>query len=405
MSSRATKPSGSSRSADVGNRSGWLQTASRPSAPRASRTAAHRFAASRIRRGRSSRPTSVAKVASAGPPVARVRRTVSASAAAAGIHGRGRLADDVVDPALDQGEHRLQALQGGQLLGGLLRLEQAALELGGELREVLRVDPADRLLQRGGVDRDAAGVLLDQGEHLLAQPAGGREQALPRALAQRQVERDVGRGLVETLTELGDVGGQQGHVTGLVERQSDVGHPDHLGGQLSQALAQLQPEHARPGGAQHRSQHLLHPGQAGDGLGLLAVAELRGHPPSRRRCGVATGSTSRFQTGIVFSIHSARLQADTTGADPGEVRRGIQPDLRDGRGLADLVLLPEAGAGIGTQGGDGLPRGVLGHLPVHAGVGRRWSAGRTASHHRPAWRRRSAAGTSAGSCRRRRTGS
>ncbi len=27
---------------------------------------------------------------------------------------------------------------------------------------------------------------------------------------------------------------------------------------------------------------------------------------------VATGSTSRFQTGIVFSIHSARLQADTT---------------------------------------------------------------------------------------------
>jgi hypothetical protein len=27
---------------------------------------------------------------------------------------------------------------------------------------------------------------------------------------------------------------------------------------------------------------------------------------------LATGSTSRFQTGIVFSIHSARLQADTT---------------------------------------------------------------------------------------------
>ena len=86
--SAETKPSGSSRSAEVGTRSGWDQTASRPSVPRASRSAAHRLAASRIRRGRSSRPTRVANVASAGPPVARARRTVSASAAAAASAAR-----------------------------------------------------------------------------------------------------------------------------------------------------------------------------------------------------------------------------------------------------------------------------------------------------------------------------
>ena len=83
--SPATKPSGSSRSADVGIRSGWDQTESRPSIPRASRSAAHKLAASRIRRGRNSRPTSVANVSSAGPPVARARRTASAKAGAEGI--------------------------------------------------------------------------------------------------------------------------------------------------------------------------------------------------------------------------------------------------------------------------------------------------------------------------------
>ncbi|CPU67220.1 Uncharacterised protein [Mycobacteroides abscessus] len=48
---------------------------------------AHRAAASRERRGRSSRPTSVANVCSAGPPAARRRRSISRSGTAWGRWG------------------------------------------------------------------------------------------------------------------------------------------------------------------------------------------------------------------------------------------------------------------------------------------------------------------------------
>ena len=79
------KPSGSSRSAAVGSRCGDIHTPSRASVPCRVRSEPHRVEASRSRRGRSSRPTRVAKVCSAGPPAARRRRTVSCSLAAAGI--------------------------------------------------------------------------------------------------------------------------------------------------------------------------------------------------------------------------------------------------------------------------------------------------------------------------------
>ena len=105
------KPSGSSRSAAVGSRWGLIQTPSRASAPCRVRSEPHSVEASRSRRGRSSRPTSDAKVCSAGPPEARRRRTASWSL----VGGRhplvGRLADDLVDPALDQREGHLEPLQ------------------------------------------------------------------------------------------------------------------------------------------------------------------------------------------------------------------------------------------------------------------------------------------------------
>ena len=81
---RSLKPFGSSRSSAVGSRSGCCQMASRPSTPRSSLSEAHSAAASRSRRGRSSRPTREENACSAGPPVARRRRTVSRRAAAEG---------------------------------------------------------------------------------------------------------------------------------------------------------------------------------------------------------------------------------------------------------------------------------------------------------------------------------
>ena len=100
-----------------GARSGCDQRSSRASMPTASVTACHMAAASRRRRGRSSSPTSVAKADSAGPPEARRRRTVSAMASARGSSAC-RVRGDDVDPALDEGEHRLEPGQRLLLLLG-----------------------------------------------------------------------------------------------------------------------------------------------------------------------------------------------------------------------------------------------------------------------------------------------
>ena len=81
-------------------------------------------AASRSIRGRSSRPTSVAKVRSDGPPVARRRRIASASARAVheprvrGGRDHGR------HPPFHQGERGLQPGERRLLLRGVLRPEQ-----------------------------------------------------------------------------------------------------------------------------------------------------------------------------------------------------------------------------------------------------------------------------------------
>ena len=95
---------------------GAPRRASRASAPWRERSEPHSVEASRSRRGRSSRPTSAANVCSAGPPAARRRRTASCSLAAAGIRLGGGLADDLVDPALDQRERGLEPLERGLLL-------------------------------------------------------------------------------------------------------------------------------------------------------------------------------------------------------------------------------------------------------------------------------------------------
>ena len=135
-----------------------------------------------------------AKVCSAGPPAARRRRTASCSLAAVGIRVCGGLADDLVDPALDERQRDLEPLERGLLGGGLLELEQAALE---QL-------PASRSGWSGRCRASAPrprmpSVLIsmprrvvgDRADQVLAQPRHVGEQPLVGGLAQREVEQHV----------------------------------------------------------------------------------------------------------------------------------------------------------------------------------------------------------------------
>ena len=107
-SSRATNAAGSSRSSADGIRSGCAHSASRPSIPRCSPSSRHSSAALRSCRGRSSSPTIVANVCSAGP----ARRAPPAQRLAQrrrpGQPVADRVRDHRVHPALDQREQRLQ---------------------------------------------------------------------------------------------------------------------------------------------------------------------------------------------------------------------------------------------------------------------------------------------------------
>ena len=91
-------------------------------------------------------------------------RTARGAAAAYGLlqlgGGRhpllGGLADDLVDPALDEREGDLEPLEGGLLGGRLGQVEEPALHRLLHRRGVGRVDAAQLLLDAGRVDLDAA---------------------------------------------------------------------------------------------------------------------------------------------------------------------------------------------------------------------------------------------------------
>ena len=177
--SRSTYPSGSSRSAAVGAMSGWPQAASRAAAPCLASMAANRLAASRSRRGRSSRPTSPANAFSAGPPVARRRRTASPRAAVCGRCSRVARSVDDVDPALDQGEVGLEPRQGGLLGRARVGPEQLVLQRLLQGRGVGRVDLLEGGLDALGVDGDVAGVVPHRGEQLRAPATARRRRGAP----------------------------------------------------------------------------------------------------------------------------------------------------------------------------------------------------------------------------------
>ena len=202
--------------------------------------------------------------------------------------GEGGGRADLVDPALDEGQRRLQAVERGLLAGRRLRAEHAAgqrrLQGGG----IGRVDGADGLLELLGVDGDAAGVRLHGPEQVRAQPRHVGHQPCRRGLAQREEEPELLVGHLEALAERGDVARQQHGHRGGEQRQPDVGRAEHLAGERADGLADLEPEHRLA--------------QPVDHVGDVEPEPLAAHL-------LADGRPRVRHVGSVASTHSARLHA------------------------------------------------------------------------------------------------
>ena len=292
------KPSGSSRSAAVGSRSGCIHTPSRPSVPWRVRSEPHRVEASRSRRGRSSRPTRVAKVCSAGPPAARRRRTASCSLAADGI--RSWVAWPTTSSTQPSTRARVTSRRSSAACwaGDLDRSNSppsiASCIAAGFIGSMPRSFSS---MPEVSISMPAA-VAGDRADQVVAQPRDVGEEPLVGGLAQREVEQHVVGADVELGGEGRDVGGQQRGLAGRAQGEADVGGAQHVAGERPEALptwvATIAPL-ALPSMAMQR------PGDAcallGHRLAEAAVAE------------PATGSTSSFQTSRVSTIHSARDQA------------------------------------------------------------------------------------------------
>ena len=180
-----------------------------------------------MRRGRSSSPTSEPSACSAGPPTARRRRTASAMRSAEGRRDGGALGHDV-DPALDRREEVLEAGQRGRLRLGPRGQQRAALERAGAALRARRVEARRELLERVGVDVDAAGEVGDLRDDVQPQPAGVPEQARVRELAHREVQRELVVGDLEVAAEVREVLREDRRVAVGHERDADVAAADDL---------------------------------------------------------------------------------------------------------------------------------------------------------------------------------
>ncbi len=78
------------------------------------------------------------------------------------------------------------------------------------------------------------------------------------------------------------------------------------------------------------------------GPAIALASSGRALPIAETTCS-ATGSTSRCQTSMVSSTHSARLQAATPRDARGQVGRRVEPVVGQAQGVGDLGALPVGG--------------------------------------------------------------
>jgi hypothetical protein len=354
---------------------------SRAPTPCFSLTLHHSAAASRRRRGRSSSPTRVAKVCSAGPPVARRRlaQRVRTGQPAAGGGGNDR-----VDPALDEREQRLQPAQRGVLGRGGLRLEQPAGQGLLDARRIARVDLAHRPFDHGQIDVDALCIGRDGVEHAPAQPRHVREQPLVRRLAQGQVEPHlVGRAL-QAFAEGRHVGRDERGGPGRPERHADVRRADHLTRQAGEPLPDLGAEHqpadlrhdrADAAGREHCAEvaHRAEPERRELVTELLVVAQvlqalgqlLRARHRLRHRGDDALGHRiAQLAPHRQRGLEPLRACPGLDGVDArGQLRHLVEPEIGQPDRVGDRSPLGTGHARIGT--GQSLRRELTGQIPVH----------------------------------------
>ena len=331
------KPSGSSRSAAVGSRSGCVHTPSRASAPWRVRSEPHSVEASRSRRGRSSSPTSDAKVCSAGPPAARRRRTASWSLAAAGI--RSAVAWPTTSSTQPSTSARVTSSRDSAACwaGVCWRSKSPPSKASCIDGRVARVEPAQLLLDGVGVDLDAAGVVArprrSGGRAARARArtaAGGRPRAARgRAARRRRPRRDPRR---------------------TPRRWPAPARPcpsGPSGRPMSEAVSTSPASAAEPG-ADLAGDH-----RAG---GLAEHAEQRaGHRPGLLGQRVAEGRGGLRGDRLDEHLPHVGGADDPLGAPPGggrghagrERRGGVEPVVGEADRVGDLVLLLLGDAGVG----------------------------------------------------------
>ena len=312
---------------------GASRRASRASGPGGSAASPTASEASRSRRGRSSRPTSAANVCSAGPPAARRRRTASCSLAGGRHPVGGGLADDLVDPALDQRERDLEpvsaACWAGVFSGSNSPPSSASCIASGLRRVDARASAPRSLWSMSMVD--AAAVVLDRARSgaraataRARTAAGGRPRAARGRAARRPRRRRARRRTPRRWPA------RSAALPAGPSGQADVGGAEHLAGERAERLR-------RPGCRTSRRR----PCRACRSAGRPSPG-----PPRAARCPCAattcsaTGSTSTFQTSMVCSTHSARLQAAVVVTPEGKLGGRVEPVVGEPDGVGDRVALP-----------------------------------------------------------------
>ena len=212
----------------------------------------------------------------------------------------------------------------------------------------------------GGVDRDAARVLLDRAEQRRAQPRNMSEQSLVRGLTQRHIKPDVVGGDAEPGAVCGDVARHQRRALLRTQREADVGRAEHLGRQPAEPLTDLRTE--------HRPRQLLHHAEQRPGHAHPAL-RLRRHDRGR---GLDHSARDRIDQGLPRGpglLHPLRAApGQRTNRAGGEGRDRVEPGLGQPHRLVD-----RAAFGVGnrrvTVTHDLLPREVAGEIPVDRSAG------------------------------------